>query len=129
MLVLERVLEAPAEGLGLGATPIAAAVEPRQHGRGRVVVLHRIQEVRPHSAPEREPVTVTGSVGGAVSASNITDAAPPFGSTCACERLKLRRLPTRNLLLMFRSRLRRKDPRLKSEPMTTPSFCSRPPET
>ena len=74
------------------------------------------------------PVTVTGSVGGAVRASNITDAAPPLGSTCACERLSERRLPIRNLLLMLRSRLRRNDPRLRSEPITTPSFCSSPPE-
>ena len=70
----------------------------------------------------------TGRVGGAVSASNMTDAAPPFGSTCACDRLSPRRLPTRNRWLMLRSRFRRNDPRLRSEPITTPSFCSRLPD-
>src|SRR5260221_13342219 len=58
------------------------------------------------------PVTVTGSVGGAVRASSITDAAPPLGRTCACERLKLRRFASRDFLLMFRVRVRRREPRL-----------------
>src|SRR5436309_6391195 len=53
VLVVDRVLEGPAERLGLAALPLPAAVLPRQHRRGRVVVLHRVEEVYPHGTPER----------------------------------------------------------------------------